>query len=405
MRLLELWRNRRGFLACCLLFTLFYMSHGCYYPYISLYYQQIGLDMGQIGVITAIGPFLAMAMQTLWGRLADRRGRKRVLCATLLLSGLCLQLFFLNHSFAYTLLVAGLYVACSTASQPLTDTIALDYCSASGFRFAPIRLCGTIGFGVMPLLVGGLMASRITNIFPLYGLFCLLAALACLATPGSAPAVQAKAARGAFGQGVIGRMLRDPAVQFVLLLNFAVNLCMSTTSFLPVYASNMGVDTDLTGKLNTISAACEIPFFLLIDWVLRRVRREHAMLATLLFTCLRMGLAYAAGLFPGCGFLLLGLSQTLHCVSYIMLYYCSAQFIHSHVEEGVRATAQTLVAMIAQGFARAVGSIAVGAVGDALGLQNAYLLLAVCVVLLSPPVFWLYRRAKAGTAPAQAAKG
>ncbi len=399
-------RNKRGFWLCCLMFVLFYMSHGSYYPYIGLYYNEIGLDNRQIGIVSALGPCLAMLVQTFWGRFADRSGRRRVLALTLLLSAGSMLLFYLNRSFGYTLLIAGLYVVCSTSSQPLTDTIALDYCSASGFRFAPIRLCGTIGFGVMPLLVGGLMNRSITNIFPLYAAFCVLAAAASQFVPGAQGEGERNKdkPRGA-GKGAVRGMLRDPAILFVLLLNLVVNVCLSTTSFLPVYAAGMGMSNQKAGLLNSVSAACEVPIFLCIDRILRRFRREHVMLATLFFTGLRMMFAYLAGLFPQQGFLLLGLSQALHSVSYIMLYYCSAQFIHGRVRPEARATAQTLVAMVASGLAKAVGSVAVGALGDALGLQNAYLCAAGFVALSVLPVCLLYRKVKGGAEEGAALKG
>lgn len=392
---MEMVRNKRGFLACCLMYILFYMSHGCYYPYIALYYKQIGLSVQQISVITAIGPCLAMVAQTAWGRFADLRGRRLVLCITLLLSGLCLLLFNVNQTFVFTLFVAGLYVVCSTSSQPLTDTIALDYCASSGFRFAPIRLCGTIGFGVMPLFVGSIMAKDITNIFPLYSVFCLMSVAACFIVPSTQVrtdrSVQ-KDKKQTGSRNAILEMLRDPVIQFILLINFAVNLCMSITSFLSVYASDMGMSTELTGNLNTVSALCEVPFFLLIDRVLKKRRCEHLMLATLLFSCLRMLIAYLAGFFPGQAFYFMSGSQALHSVSYIMLYYCSAQLIHSHVRDDVKATAQTLIATVSMGISRAIGSLIVGWVGESAGLQNTYLLFAVLVAVSSIPVYMLYRR-------------
>jgi len=398
MQLLNAIKNRRGFLACCLMFALFYMSHGCYYPYITLYYKQIGLSVQQISVISAIGPCLAMLVQTAWGRFADLRGRRLVLSITLVLSGLTLLLFNVSQTFAFTLFVAGLYVVVSTASLPLTDTIALDYCSASGFRFAPIRLCGTIGFGIMPLFVGGIMARSITNIFPMYCLFCLLAMGACFLVPSTQVKREANAnddKEQKKGKNAILEMLRDPVIQFVLVANFAVSLCMSIVGFLPVYASDMGMSTERTGMLNTISAAFEVPFFLLIDLVLKKRKSENLMLASLGFSFLRMMFAFVGGFFPQQAFYLLGGSQMLHSVSYIMLYYCSAQLIHRHVRDDVKATAQTLVATVSMGISRAIGSLMVGWIGEVVGLQVTYLIFGLLVVVFTLPVYLLYRRMKA----------
>ena len=69
-------------------FALIYMGNGSFLPYLSLYYMEAGLSTTQIGVITAIGPFASLLLQTAWGRLADRTNRKFVLMLALAASGL-----------------------------------------------------------------------------------------------------------------------------------------------------------------------------------------------------------------------------------------------------------------------------------------------------------------------------
>lgn len=388
-------KERRGFIVACLMFMTFYMSHGCYYPFIGIYYDSIGLNMGQIGIISAVGPLLALLVQTLWGRLADRTDRRRVWMLTLALSGLVILLFLLNTSFIYVAFAAGLYVAVSTSSVPLMDTIALDYCQETGYRFSPIRMFGTIGFGIMPLLIGSLVAKDIKSIFGLYSVFCFVSIAVCAFLPRTGqPQPQRMAKQAQPGSKKILRsLLKDPVVIFVLLVNFMLATCMSTVTFLPVYASSMGMSTELVGTLNSVSAFAEVILFLFIDALLKKVKGEVLMVASVFFGALRMFLAFVGGYFPQNGYLFLAASQSLHAFSYIMMYYCSARVIHARVAPEVRATAQTLVAMVSMGLSRVVGSLLAGAIGDAVGLQTVFLVFAITSLAGSIPVLLFYRKA------------
>ena len=391
MRLREALQDKADTLRGSLFFFLAYMPNGIYYPFISIYYKEIGLNMSQIGIISAVSLFVPMAVQTLWGRLADRTGRRRILMLTLLLSGLSLPLLHFGQGYVYALLITLLFVAMNTSTQPLTETIALDYCQARRLRFAPMRVWGSIGFGVVPIAIGGLLDQDIDNMLWLYPVVSAVAVASCLLMPkGQAGLAQGARAKGE--KGTLRRLLKDPLVDFVLMVNFAVALCMGMGNFLPVYAVEMGVSTDLAGKLNTVSAACEVPFYLFVDFFLRKRSKEQVMLFTLLTTVLRMLIAYVAGFFPAQGFLLLCASQMLHSVSYVCMSFCSVQLIHAHVPEQHKATAQTLVAMIALGLARAAGSLIFGQMGDSLGLQSAYLALSGIIAAGAIPSLLLYRR-------------
>ena len=139
-------------------FALIYMGNGSFLPYLSLYYMEAGLSTTQIGVITAIGPFASLLLQTAWGRLADR---KFVLMLALAASGLSALLYLLGTSYPYILGVATLFVLVNMSVLPMSDAMALEFCTNNRFHFAPVRMCGTIGYAIMPVLLGGLFSVHL----------------------------------------------------------------------------------------------------------------------------------------------------------------------------------------------------------------------------------------------------
>lgn len=61
-----------------LLFFVAKFSTGSMNPFMSLYMQHTGLDADQIGALQAVRPIVTMLAAPIWGGLADRTGRKKL---------------------------------------------------------------------------------------------------------------------------------------------------------------------------------------------------------------------------------------------------------------------------------------------------------------------------------------
>lgn len=382
MKLIAYLRSHRQILTVGAVFALIYMGNGSYSPFLALYYKQIGLSVSQIGIITAIGPFAALIFQTAWGRLADRTNRKFVLMLTLITSGLCALLYLLHTSYWYILMVALLFVIFNTSVLPMSDALALEFCSKKRYRFAPIRICGTIGFAIMPVLLGDLFSDHLNYIFPVFFIMCITASIVSFFFPTISnerriltPATTVKAPKKPTVS--IKPLLKDPLVIFLLISNFVISVGVCAYTFLPLYASSLGFDTQTCGLLNAVAALSEIPSLLIIDAVLRKVKGQHIIVASSFFCALRLTLTYVAGFCGSATLTVLMLAQCLQSVSYITNYYCSAQLIHEKFPDELKSTAQTLLAMISAGFSRIVGSIVGGYLSDSIGLGNTFAAFAV----------------------------
>ena len=211
-----------------------------------------GLSTTQIGVITAIGPFASLLLQTAWGRLADRTNRKFILMLALATSGLSALLYLLGTSYPYILGVATLFVLVNMSVLPMSDAMALEFCTNNRFHFAPVRMCGTIGYAIMPVLLGGLFSVHLHYIFPTFCALCLIAAAGTCFFPKSIAKAPVRAGKSS---GVrILPLLRDPFVIFLLTANFVISIGICAYTYLPLYASNMGYDNNLCGLLNAVAA-------------------------------------------------------------------------------------------------------------------------------------------------------
>ena len=265
-------------------------------------------------------------------------------------SGLSALLYLLGTSYPYILGVSTLFVLVNMSVLPMSDAMALEFCTNNRFHFAPVRMCGTIGYAIMPVLLGGLFSVHLHYIFPTYCALCLIAATGTCFFPKSIAKAPVRASKSS--EVRILSLLRDPFVIFLLTANFVISIGICAYTYLPLYASNMGYDNNLCGLLNAVAAMSEIPSLLLIDRVLKKIKGQTVIIASSFFCGLRLLITYLAGFCGSNAIWVMMLGQLLQSVSYITNYYCSAQLIHERFPAELKSTAQTLLAMITAGFSR-----------------------------------------------------
>lgn len=59
-----------------LLFFFYYASVSCINPFLSVYYNSLGMSSETIGILSALSPFITLIVTPMWGVLADRSGAK-----------------------------------------------------------------------------------------------------------------------------------------------------------------------------------------------------------------------------------------------------------------------------------------------------------------------------------------
>lgn len=66
--------NEGTILTLKLMYFFFNASISCINPFLSVYYNSLGMDSGTIGVLNALKPLTALVVTPIWGILADRSG-------------------------------------------------------------------------------------------------------------------------------------------------------------------------------------------------------------------------------------------------------------------------------------------------------------------------------------------
>lgn len=358
---------------CVLVFfnALVYISNATFTPYITTYYKSRGITVAEIGILTAIGPLVALFLQPMWGILADRTGKHlwflRVAAAGSMLSVL---FFYRAASYPEFAAVMALYSFFSIVIAPLGDAVAVGYVQEHGYRFSIVRMGGTVGYAIVVGIAGTYINRNPSLSFGLTAAVFALVLLSTFAMPGGRRKEERPKDRSA-----IRKILRNKKVRFVFFYAFLFQTALGFySSFFSVFVVDQGYDNGTIGMLMCISASSEIPVLLLIDRVMKRFRLESMLMFSGFLMVVRMLLPLVPGLF------FLALSQMLGGLTYMVTYYCTVMFINENLGEKLRGTGMSLLCMVQTGLASLFSNILGGCLGQAFGLRMTFLLYAAALL-------------------------
>ena len=282
----------RGPRAVQALFLALGAAVGVFYPFVAVILIRRGFDVVAVGVVTAVSAACFTFAVPVWGHLADvKLGRPRALQFAAAASSAAL---LLTLGPVPALVVAACYVAFAafeSAFSPLSDAIAVNAVPDPRRDYARIRLLASLAFAVATIAAGFLYDR--TGYGPAPLLFALLAA-AAIASAAVTPDVERADLRAiatgdarepSAGQdrgrrqlptwrlGSVGVALglapRLPAVLLAIGL-IQVGIIGGFT-FLAVRLQELGANPSAIALSSGISAAAEIPAFLVAGTVARRV--------------------------------------------------------------------------------------------------------------------------------------
>lgn len=155
-------------------------GYGAFGPFASVLMIQAGLPPALVGPLAAVGAIATLVFAPTWGRLGDRRGRRRMLVIAFVAA---IPAAIGHATGSLPLIIAG-YVGWAVASAafvPLIDSLALTRLGGSRSRFARVRIGASTGYIAASLIAGALVSfTTLGWVGP-----GLLGAVLCVATAGA----------------------------------------------------------------------------------------------------------------------------------------------------------------------------------------------------------------------------
>lgn len=360
-------------------FYLFYFIGFGALQFLNLYYANSDLMVGQIGVLFAVGPFVMIFAQPLWGMLTDYFHAPKVILFIIILGSACTSLFFpFANQFEHFFILNIIYFFFQSAIPPIADSTAMGLLDNRN-EFGTIRAWGSFGYAVGVLCVGWLLdLFGIPLLFILHSTFLIIALLYAMKLPiKQSPQKRFKLSE-AMG------LFSNRTFIFFLLFSFFLHLPVhANNSFYAIHLQDFGATITLVGLALLIKSILEVPFFAMSKQLLNRY--SFAVLLSV------AGLTYAARWF------VLGISDQLHVLvwsqallslAYSIQYFTSIAYVDFITPVKYRATGQTFYWAITYGLSGVSGNLLAGWLLDFMTVQTLYQF-ATIMSVLSITFIWL----------------
>ncbi len=368
-----------------LAYLIYFAAIGAAFPYLPVFYRDIGLGLEQIGVLTAIQAAIQLLLAPVWGGLADRFPHTRLtlpLAAAVATVGA--TILFRAEDFPNVLVGSLILYAGISGIAPTLDARTLETLgSGRQSRYGEVRAFGSLAFVLSTLAVGFVLdAEGARSLFWVYIPFLIGTVVVTATIPRRGVSHSVNLMRGA------GQFLATPGVA-LFLLGFAVvwTSLAAVTAFYSIQVVALGGSAGLVGIAWGFGAIIEVPLMYAFPRIARRVGTERLVVFGTLAFALRALLA--AIIVDPVGLVLIA---PLEGIGFACVFVGGVTVVGARAPAGLQGTAQGLFAA-ASGLATIIGSVAGGAIAGALGIPGLFLLCAagsligtaiVAVALLGP---------------------
>lgn len=367
-----------------LLYILFYSGQSIFNTYINLYLAARGLGTPRIGMIVSISTVFILGAQFFWGMASDRaRVKNHILLLLYIGAAAVSMLFYLGSGFYFFLLMVTLFSVFLNPIMPLQDNIMLESFEGGRWDYGQIRMGGTIGYCITVLSIGFVLQNRYDRIFWMASIIlvmCFIVAYGLKPVRGYRNEHRKTPFREVLkNRPLIGMIVFN--LTFFLGLNFFYN-------FYPIYYTSIGGNSSYIGAMMFACALTEIPSLLIVNRFVKRFGIGKVLAAAGFVTSLRWFLLF----FLKDPYLII-MANLLHGVGYTAFTYCIITYINKTVPKDLRATSQSVNAMIGSVVSRIVFGYIGGLASEIIG-ANYMMLFAGIVMVLSTAVFMVWFQTK-----------
>lgn len=364
-----------------ILYFVLFGSMACYYPFLTVYFQQKGLSYSQIGVLYAANSLVAVISQPAWGIITDKYFNKRyTLLLTMTASAVFVLLFVSAKGFGLVLLAIILFMMFQSPIISINDAYCYEIMDVNkDIQYGKIRLMGSVGFAIVVLALGGIIKiTKINSMFFAY-IILIISAAAILRSIK----FKGKKMRSSINMDDILGMFKNR--KFVLLTLSAMIVCTTqgaNGSYLAILIQKTGGDVSNLGMLWFIIAMSELPAFFFGSKILKRVGVINIYLISLIFYSVRFFMDSICSVYQAVLVL-----QMLQTITYPLYFLATLQYINETMPSRMRTSAITAFTAITAGTGGLIGNIGGGFILQNLGVFYLFRIMAItCIIALLPGV-------------------
>ena len=353
-----------------LAYLIYFAALGAAFPYLPVFYHDIGLGLEQIGILTALQAAMQLLLAPVWGGLADRFPHTRVtLPLAAVVATVGATLLFRATDFPTVLVGSLILYGGMSGIAPTLDARTLETLGTDGrSRYGEVRAFGSLAFVLATLAVGFVLdAEGARALFWVYIPFLIGTVVVTATIPRRGTSHQSvNLLRGA------GQFLATPGVA-LFLVGFTVVWASlaAVNAFYSIQIVALGGSAGLVGIAWAFGASIEVPLMYAFPRIGRRVGTERMVVVR--------HAGFRASRAPGIDRrgdpAALVLIAPLEGIGFACVFVGGVTVLAARAPASLQGTAQGLFAG-ANGLATIIGSVAGGAIAEATDIPGLFLLCA-----------------------------
>jgi len=349
-----------------LMMFLQYAIWGAWFPALSAYLQNtLGFNGTQVGVIYSLLPLATIISPFIGGQLADRYfASQKVIGILHLLGGVFMLVLASITNYSTMMWMMFVYSLVYAPTLALTNSLAFHHLSSTEKEFGLIRAGGTIGWIAIGLLLSGWRIFATSSpafgiqgdtLF-LAGVVSILTGLFSFSLPHTPPK---KEASNPFAFIEAIKMLKDKNFAIFMIIAFVVSTELMfyyvlTAPFL--LSPKIGASSQNVAGVMVIAQTAEI---LVMAVLLPYFLPKYGMRKTMTIGILAWPIRYIIFAIGSPAWLVIS-ALALHGFCYVFFFTASQIYVDTVAPRDIRASAQSLIALVTYGMGMYLGSIFAG---------------------------------------------
>lgn len=354
-------------------YFLYFAAFASLLPFFVLFYQQLGFNGAQIGLLAGLPPLITLAGAPFLTGVADSTQQHRLIMGTGIAVAIVVMMIMPSlKSFAIVFLLIVIFNIFLSPVSPLADSATMSMLGDERIMYGRVRLGGTIGWGLFAPIAGTLVENYSLRIAFL--VFCAIMLINFFVSQKFA---FGKPEEHAGNRGGIRTLLTNRRWIFFLLTAFLGGVgAFSVASYLFPYMAELGASETTMGIALTIATLTEIPVFFFGHHLVKRFTAHGLFMLALLLIGIR-SLFYAVVDTPFLVFIVQAFGGTI----FPAMWLAGVSYADENAPAGLKSTAQGLFGAVTFGFGSAVGGFLGGLMLENLGGRGMFLVFGIIILV------------------------
>jgi MFS family permease len=354
-------------------YFLYFAAFASLLPYFVLFYQSLGFNGAQIGLLTGIPPLITLFGAPFGTGLADRTQRHKLVMGLGLAVAIVVMVILPQLSnFVVVFLLVILFNFFMSPVASLSDSATMTMLGEQRAMYGRIRLGGTIGWGLFAQIAGFLLA--------LYGLdilFYVFSAVMLLNLFVSQKFSFGVPEERNENSGTMAMLLKSRRWIVFLTSSFLGGIgAFSVASYLSPYLQELGADGRQIGFAFLIATLTEFPAFFFGNLLVRRFTAHGLFVISLVLLGIRS--------------LMFGVVNNLFVAIAIMgvggmvfpaMWLAGVAYADENAPAGMKSTAQGLFGSMTFGFGAAFSGFVGGLLLESIGGRGMFLVFGIVILV------------------------